>query len=322
LLQSLQRLAPLGKSHVGGGAGRVGRSSSSSSSSSSPSSSSSALLRSSSSGLDPILTRSVELRSGDPDRVRAALAGPPLEAAHVAVTIPLLAWDEVAARATSALERVAARVTGQLVDALLDPDEEFTVRRRLPRILASAPSPRSIQGLLYALRDTRFEVRFRAARALARMHVQKPELPIDAESVYAAILRELAVDEPTFRNPAILDEESGESFVADEVLRDRVSRGLEHVFTLLTLVLPGEPIRIAFRALHTTDPSLHGTAIEYLEQVLPASVREKLWPRIELEATRPTAPRPRAPVESAEANLMESRAAISRSLEAFRKSDV
>lgn len=304
LLQSLQRV---GTSLPG--SARRGRAASASS----------APARVSSSGYDPILQRSVELRSGDAARVRAALDGPQLEATHVALAIPLLAWNDVAAATALALEKVAGRVTGQLVDALVDADEEFTVRRRLPRVLAAAPGPRAVQGLLLGLRDGRFEVRFRSARALARLHSGHPELAIDGESVYASVLRELAVDEPTFRNPAILDEDSGDSVLADEVLRDRVSRGLEHVFTLLTLVLPAEPIRIAFRALHTNDPSLRGTAVEYLEQVLPPLVREKLWPRIEPETARHPAPRPRAQVESA---LMESRADISRSLQAVRDVDV
>jgi hypothetical protein len=100
------------------------------------------------------------------------------------------------------------------------------------------------------------------------------------------------------------------------VLRDRANRGLEHVFTLLTLVLPAEPIRIAFRALHTTDKSLRGTALEYLEEILPAPVKEKLWPQIDVDALPRAASRPRAEVESA---LLESRAAVNVSLEALRR---
>jgi hypothetical protein len=42
-----------------------------------------------------------------------------------------------------------------------------------------------------------------------------------------------------------------------------------------------EPLRIAFRGLHTTDPDLRGTSLEYLEGVLPPQVRERLWPFLE-----------------------------------------
>src|SRR5262249_11472120 len=147
----------------------------------------------------------------------------------------------VAVDATRALSAVAPRVVGQLVDALLDPDEEFAVRRRLPRVLAAAHGPRAAQGLGMGLADRRFEVRFRCARALARLHHREPELPMDDGPVFAAVQRELAVDEQTWKHLSVLDEErdvetSGETALVDDVLRDRANRGLEHVFTLLTLV--------------------------------------------------------------------------------------
>ena len=67
------------------------------------------------------------------------------------------------------------------------------------------------------------------------------------------------------------------SFV-DEFLKDRAGQSLAHVFTLLSLVLPTAPLQIAYRGLHTDDPGLRGTALEYLEGVLPPDIRERLWP--------------------------------------------
>jgi hypothetical protein len=78
----------------------------------------------------------------------------------------------------------------------------------------------------------------------------------------------------------------------DRFVRDRAGDSLAHVFTVLSLVLPREPLQIAFRSLHTDDPHLQGTAIEYLEEVLPPQIRERLWPYIERRpVTRTTRPR-------------------------------
>jgi hypothetical protein len=64
------------------------------------------------------------------------------------------------------------------------------------------------------------------------------------------------------------------------------------VFTLLSLVLPQEPLQIAFKGLHTTHQNLRGTALEYLEGVLPPQIRDALWPYLEDERkTRPAGPR-------------------------------
>jgi hypothetical protein len=37
----------------------------------------------------------------------------------------------------------------------------------------------------------------------------------------------------------------------------------------------------AFRVLHTEDKALRGLAAEYLDSILPASLRERLWAMVE-----------------------------------------
>src|SRR5262249_6296684 len=143
----------------------------------------------------------------------------------------------------------------------------------------------------------RFEVRYHAARALA-IHVSDgPAIP--PEPVFAAVRRELDASEQAWQDLRILDAvdertemEADATGDVAALLHDRSHRGLEHVFTLLELVLPVDTVRIAFRALHTDDRALRGTAVEYLEQVLPADVRDKLFPRITVDARRTTSPRP------------------------------
>jgi hypothetical protein len=64
----------------------------------------------------------------------------------------------------------------------------------------------------------------------------------------------------------------------DDVLRERAHQSMEHVFSLLALVLPREPVRTAFRALHSADRALMDLALEYLERAVPLEVRQTLWP--------------------------------------------
>ena len=269
---------------------------------------------------DPVLGRIHALRSSDPRRVRAALAKAPLDAAHVPHAIALLAWDEVAADALAALKAAAPHHTGQLVDALLDQDEDFTVRRRLPAALAQVRSRRAVEGLLEGLADRRFEVRFRCGRALARLAAADPALAVEAGRVHAAVLREVAVDRQVWESQRLLDradEDDREAGFVDEVLRDRASRSLEHVFTVLSLVLPRQALRVAFRGLHTDDPQLRGTALEYLETALPAPVHAKLWPFLDDHPRRAAAPaRPR---EEVVAELLRSNESIALNLAALRR---
>src|SRR5205823_13057034 len=61
------------------------------------------------------------LGSSDTAQVRAALAHGLGDAVAVAAALPLLGRDDLFADVIAALRKVAARFTGQLVDALLDP---------------------------------------------------------------------------------------------------------------------------------------------------------------------------------------------------------
>lgn len=266
---------------------------------------------------DPEIIRLTDLRSSDAGRVRTALAAAPLSPAAAAQAISLLAWDDVARDVVAALRAVADRVTGQLIDRLLDPSEEFAVRRRLPLVLASCRDERAVVGLLRGLEDRRFEVRYRCGRALSRIHDLYHEVPIDRNKVIRAVVREVAVDRAVWESQRLLDrgEDDEWSPVLDEVLRERASRSLEHVFTMLALVLPREPLRVAFRGLHTDDQHLRGTALEYLEHALPAEVREPLWPLLD-DARGGKATRPSQQVLD---DLLRSNVSINLNLEAMRR---
>ncbi|MFB3778169.1 MAG: hypothetical protein ACE141_11175 [Bryobacteraceae bacterium] len=226
-----------------------------------------------------------ELRSGDARRVLAALEEiqrpKPVVAAQL---LRLLAWDEVSGAVREILLRDPRHVTGLLIDHLTnETDVQFGIRRRIPRILARCDSQLAVQGLLAGLRDARFEVRFQCSRALDALLQRRPDLKAPAAEVFEAVERELKVARSIWDSRRLLDSrESSDPYAFfDEQLRERADQSLEHIFSLLAAVLPREPVRIAFRALHTDDPALRGLAAEYLEGALPAAVWERLRPVIE-----------------------------------------
>jgi hypothetical protein len=269
--------------------------------------------------LDPDVLQILALRSRDQERVRRVLhSDQPLPAFLVPHIIPLLAWDPVADDAVRALRRVAEERVGELVDALVNPNQDFAVRRRLPRILSACDSQRAADGLLLGLEDMRFEVRYQCARSLAAVLQRNPRVRIDRQLVFEVVEREVAVGRPVWESNRLLHrlEDRDENVFVDEFVKDRASRSLAHVFTLLSLVLPKEPLQIAFRGLHMTDRNLRGTALEYLESVLPQSIRERLWPF--LEDSRPTA-RASRPREEILADLIRSNESIMLNLEELKQ---
>ena len=231
--------------------------------------------------IDPEVDDVVALRSRDRDRVLAVLSRDAnLAAGLVPHVIPLLAWDAVADYALVALRKVAEERIGELTDALLDPNQDDTVRRRLARVFSVAVSQRAADGLLLALDDARFDVRFQVARSLVAVVESNPGIRPSAERVYRVIESELAVGRPVWESRRLLDGFVSESPL-DEFVRDRAGQSLAHVFTLLSLILPRQPLKIAFRSLTTGDTQLRGTALEYLENVLPVTVRHALWPYLQ-----------------------------------------
>ncbi|MGH7680889.1 MAG: hypothetical protein ACRENN_02765 [Candidatus Eiseniibacteriota bacterium] len=262
-----------------------------------------------------------DLRSRDLDRVRRALGAGALDAPVVPYVVMLLAWDEAARDAIAALRQAEEEATQLLVAGLINPDEDFAIRRRVPLILAFYHNEISAAGLMGGLGDRRFEVRYRCGRALTHRCDLDAAFHVPREVAFQAVLHEVETGAGVWKGRQLLDRMDDESWspVMDEVVRDRANRSLEHVFTLLALALPRQPLKIAFRGLHTDDPLLRGTALEYLETALPSEIRKPLWPF--LEDNRPKRVEThRSPKEALQA-LLDSRESIVLRLEDLKRKD-
>jgi len=62
----------------------------------------------------------------------------------------------------------------------------------------------------------------------------------------------------------------------EEDVNPEFNRGLEHVFTLLALTLDPDAVRLSMQAAFSKDLNLRGTALEYLENVLPGYLYNEL----------------------------------------------
>jgi len=240
------------------------------------------------------------LRSADGEAIRRGLRRVEVPTPElVGHLVPLLARNDVFLDVLRLLRRAVPAATGQLLDALLDPARDVTIRRRIPRVLRRSDSQRAADGLLLGLGDASFGVRRQCALTLARLAERAPALVLPRAAVFAATLRELE------KAPAGWQEEMdrlGAEEASDTPPPAPAARGLAHVFTLLSLAVEREPLQIAYWALLGDDPALRGTALEYLENVLPEDVRRALWPHLGAGAR---AGRPAAAVPRPRQNLVE-----------------
>ncbi len=208
------------------------------------------------------------LRSRDLDQIRSALAVDPFDLRLVPHAIDLLARVGVEHDAIVALKKVALRIAGQLVDTLIDPERPALIRRRIPLILLSANDQRAADGLLLGLNDGEFEVRYRCGQILYQIISSNPAISVDSTVLFDAVQREIS--------------ENGDSWQHQDTQPDAVNespaRSLRQVFILLGLALDREVVRLSMLALMSKDANLRGTALEYLENVLPEAIRRSLWP--------------------------------------------
>jgi AAA family ATP:ADP antiporter len=252
--------------------------------------------------VDPVVAAIVEFRSGDRLRIRAALRNPPRDPLIIGALVQLLANDDTVRLVVSALGTFGSRAAGEMVSVLLDPATPDVIRRRLPLALKSCPSPIARDGLLTALEHFDLKVRLRCGRAVLALTDEHPEL---AKPVPTALS------------------------LVEDVLEGNGTPHLvsEHVFNLLALALEREPVRIAARAFGTDDAYMRGTALEYLETVLPAHLFSALQPLLAapgppLAARQRPAAEVRADLIRAGMTMTVSRDEIRRQLEAAAQEEM
>jgi hypothetical protein len=252
--------------------------------------------------VDPVVAAIVEFRSGDRLRIRAALRNPPRDPLIIGALVQLLANDDAVRLVVSALGTFGSRAAGEMVSVLLDPATPDVIRRRLPLALKSCPSPIARDGLLAALEHFDLKVRLRCGRAVLALTDEHPELAKPVPTAFSLV------------------EDVLEGNGAPHLVR-------EHVFNLLALALEREPVRIAARAFGTDDVYMRGTALEYLETVLPARLFSALQPLLAAPGPLPAArQRPAAEVRAdlirAGMTMTVSRDEIRRQLEAAAQEEM
>ena len=119
-----------------------------------------------------------------------------------------------------------------------------------------------MEGLLDAVEYPESTIRRHAGLALEAIKDRLPDLTIPSERVMKVVLCEL------------------DSNCGKEAVR------LLHVFRLLSLVFPKGPLRVAYHVLLADDSHFNGTAVEYLETVLPPEVWSRMRKLIEADKFR------------------------------------
>ena len=123
-------------------------------------------------------------------------------------------------------------------------------------MLARSDSPLALHGLAVGLDDDDWNVRFRCARALESMRRRLPHMALGQEKLLRCVERELR------------------AIAAGGEKEQR----LELVFLLFGAAYEPASLELSWQALQGDDRNLRGTALEYLENLLPMHIWALLQP--------------------------------------------
>ena len=215
--------------------------------------------------------------------------------------IESLGDDDVHIAAWNALSNYGESIVDTLIAAFSSPDTNAHVRRRIPRVLGTIPCQRSIDLLVSRLDCDDPTLRYNVTAALLRLRSESDKLPIPEEPVEKTLSAEIEVyyrlaqaeyhigsngkqfDEdqlfPTDSDtPDALTVEATE---LTELLQNRRDRSAQRIFQLLGLRYSQRTVRHAYDAFSSEKENLQALAVEWLDNVLDPSLRERLRPIID-----------------------------------------
>jgi len=193
--------------------------------------------------------------------------------------------------AGQALSALGDAAVPELVRHLADPEQNPLVRKRIPKTLALAGRQAAADALLTQLHSLDYHLDYAVLKALNRLRVRSPDIHVNSGLVNAAIRREREEYE-RLRAAAIW---LGANRLIDDAftllmraIDERLDERLERIFRLVGLIYPPRDIYSIYYSSQL-KPALRPAAIEFLDNILDAELRETVVPLFEerLDPERP-----------------------------------
>jgi hypothetical protein len=199
-----------------------------------------------------------------------------------------LRHPRVRAGARRGLKRLGAAAVGELAAALLDPGQPTELRRRVPSVLAAIGTSNAVTALARAAALEPCEVRDAAIESLYRLRLRHPDrklltrLALERELLRESKRLSLLLDIHGGLARALLEGPADPATKAAlESVRDRLRRVCARAFKLLALGFSPLDVARAAQALASDQPERRANAIEFLDTLLPHSVKRRLVPLLE-----------------------------------------
>lgn len=228
--------------------------------------------------LDPVVSAALILGSRDEERIKRTLQRPVAPELTAFVT-PILGHKTLGKDAEQALAALGGAITGILTDSLQDARLSRSARARVARLLGRIDSARAREGLFEGLASEAALVVLECARAIASQARAFPATPLEKERIFravAAVFDRRDRISGSIPPSAISDDSGGNAGSATDDLTSKLDPRVQVALALLAAVVDKESVDLAARALAAGDAALRGTALEFLENVLPEPAKSAL----------------------------------------------
>jgi AAA family ATP:ADP antiporter len=192
---------------------------------------------------------------------------------------------EIGTEVAIALGEMGDTIVGALRDHLGDYSVAIETRREIPAVLVKVGTPAAAQVLMENLMESDTTLRFRTISALNKLCRLHPEIATDVQMLETVLAAEILGH---YRSYQILDKlgttEGSEDPVA-RALTESMQQELERIFRLMGLLYPHLDVQSAYLGLKSKSISVHDNALEFLDNVLKAQLRDMLVPLLDGKIT-------------------------------------
>jgi ATP:ADP antiporter, AAA family len=193
---------------------------------------------------------------------------------------PVLAED-----AGEALAKFGDRIVGTLADHLADPATDLEVRREIPNVLLRIGTAAAEAALFDNLLDGDATIRFRVISAINKLRQMDPGRPYDATLVETAVAAEIMGHYRSYQIVGMLAAQFEQSDPVVQAVRESIRQEVERIFRLLKVLYPDYDLHSAYFGLQSTNPVVHGNALEFLDNILKPQMRTLLVPLLDSEVS-------------------------------------
>jgi AAA family ATP:ADP antiporter len=182
--------------------------------------------------------------------------------------------------ARKALAAFGGTVLSTLERCFKDPATDSVVRRYIPGVFELIPTQRSVDILIWGIDDSDERVRFAALRSLGRLRAKNPDLQFEHRNITDRLEKEIR-KAYCYQGWILGARHGDETALLRKTLDEKARKTIDRVFRLLAMKHPPAELYAASRALKSPNSRIRANAIEYLDNIIAPSHKERVLGLVE-----------------------------------------